>query len=322
LRKHVIMGPDQTIDVSTVRYKLSQIFMLLGLGIFVVSAGFATRGREPFATWFFDFAWWSYLLFIDGWVYRHRGESLLLNHPGRFLFLACWSVLLWFLFEAFNLRLQNWAYVGLPAALPLRWFGYAIAFATVAPAILETADLVETAQFIKEGRVRPLGWRRSVGPYFMALGALMLLLPLLWPRFFFPLVWGGFLFLLEPLNARWGVPSLITDWREGRLHRFWILLISGFFCGVLWEWWNSWSGARWVYSVPWVSGCKIFEMPLLGYLGFPPFAVSVFVMTVFAVTLWEKSPRPVRALLVLAAAAAVLLMCAAVDQFTVKGFQP
>lgn len=303
------------------RYKTSQIFMLLGLCAFVLSSAQAYHGHEPFATWYFDFAWWSYILFIDGWVYRRRRESLLLSHPARFLFLAVWSVALWFLFEAFNLRLRNWSYVNLPGNLPLRWAGYFLAFATVVPGLLETADLVDSASLIQAGKVKPLGWKKRVEPYFVALGALMAALPLLWPKFFFPLVWGAFLFLLEPLNERWGAASLLSEWRTGSLKRFYLLLIAGLFCGGLWEWWNFWSKAQWIYSVPWVGEWKIFEMPVLGYLGFPPFAAEAFVLTASAVAVWEKSPKPVRLLLFLAAVGFSLGMCRAVDLFTVKSFQ-
>jgi len=86
-------------------------------------------------------------------------------------------------------------------------------------------------------------------------------------------VWLGFLFLLDPINARLGGPSLAND-RNRTIN----LLVSGLLCGVLWEFWNYWSGAKWHYTVPIMERVKIFEMPLPGYLGFPPFALECFVM--------------------------------------------
>jgi hypothetical protein len=56
------------------------------------------------------------------------------------------------------------------------------------------------------------------------------------------------------------------------------LLTSGALCGVLWEFWNYWALTRWTYSVPYVSHLKVFEMPALGYLGFPPFALECYAM--------------------------------------------
>ncbi len=190
------------------------------------------------------------------------------------------------------------------------------------PGLFETADLVETAGLTGDRGGKPLGGNRRVPSLFTAAGVLMLTLPLLWPKFFFPLVWGGFIFLLEPLNERLGAASLLGDWRVGRFKRFWTLLLAGFLCGGLWEWWNAWARARWSYTVPWVGDWKIFEMPALGYLGFPPFAVEAFVMTATAVAVWERTPRWAKPLLFAAAAAFCLTMFHAVDRFTVRSFQP
>lgn len=303
------------------RYQLSRIFMILGLGTIVVSILLATRKVEPFYTWFFNFAWWGFILFIDGWVYRHRQESLILSFPGRFLFLCGWSVVFWGVFEAFNIRLQNWVYWDLPDLTGLRWLGYCLAFATVVPGILETADLIDTAGVVKTGRIKPLGWKKRVGPYMMAAGFAMLALPLLWPRWFFPLVWGGLVFLLDPINERLGNPSFVSDWREGRLRRLYILLLAGLFCGGLWEWWNAMAHAHWTYSIPVVGRPRIFEMPALGFLGFAPFAAEAYAATSLATCFWEKSSKPVRGLMIAAAVFFCIAMCWTMDRFTVRSFQ-
>ncbi len=49
-------------------------------------------------------------------------------------------------------------------------------------------------------------------------------------------------------------------------------------CGVLWEFWNYWATTKWTYTVPYAGNVKIFEMPVLGYLGFPPFALECYAM--------------------------------------------
>ena len=50
-------------------------------------------------------------------------------------------------------------------------------------------------------------------------------------------------------------------------------------CGVLWEFWNYWALAKWRYvGVPVFPSVRLFEMPLAGYLGFPPFALEVFAL--------------------------------------------
>jgi hypothetical protein len=87
-------------------------------------------------------------------------------------------------------------------------------------------------------------------------------------------VWLGFIFLLDPINARLGVERLT---RERIINLAW----SGLLCGILWESWNFWSRAKWHYTVPIMEHLKIFEMPVPGYLGFPAFAFECFTMYVF-----------------------------------------
>jgi hypothetical protein len=91
-------------------------------------------------------------------------------------------------------------------------------------------------------------------------------------------VWLGFIFLLEPLNVRIGGASLFPD---GRMDRAINLVLSGFLCGFLWEFWNYWSGAKWHYTVPIMEHLKLFEMPVPGFLGFPAFALECFTMYAF-----------------------------------------
>jgi hypothetical protein len=85
-----------------------------------------------------------------------------------------------------------------------------------------------------------------------------------------------------------GNKSLLADLEKGNPRTLYSLLISGIICGPLWEFWNYWAGARWHYTVPILGHVKIFEMPVLGYLGFPPFAVECYVMYYFARNVFSK----------------------------------
>ena len=72
------------------------------------------------------------------------------------------------------------------------------------------------------------------------------------------------------------------------------MLIAGLICGFLWEFWNFWALSKWVYTVPFFEERKGFEMPFLGFLGFPPFAVQAYVMYNFISLFrfgrgWEES---------------------------------
>ena len=120
------------------------------------------------------------------------------------------------------------------------------------------------------------------------LGAVGAIVPLLYPSpWFAPLIWLSFIFLFDPVNALRGQPSISNDLSHGDWRRLWSLLLSGLLCGVLWEFWNYWAISKWTYTVPFLGDLKIFEMPVLGFLGFPPFAVECWVMYIFVRSLLQ-----------------------------------
>jgi hypothetical protein len=126
------------------------------------------------------------------------------------------------------------------------------------------------------------------------LGAFCLFFSILMPGHCFPLLWVGFIFLLEPFNYRLGGRSLLRDLEAGNPRRIYLLLIAGLICGLLWEFWNFWAISKWIYTVPFLDKTKGFEMPYLGYLGFPPFAIQAYVIYNFISLFrfergWEES---------------------------------
>ncbi|MFQ5744939.1 MAG: hypothetical protein ACE5HV_15325 [Acidobacteriota bacterium] len=231
---------------------------------------------------FTSMVWWGYIVFIDGLVRRLRGRSLLVDYPHEFCNIAAISIPLWLIFEYYNLFLDNWHYVGLPRDPRLRFLGYATAFASILPALLETADLLAPWLGGKRSPApapRQLGRR---GRLLVAGGGAMLAVPLLFPsRYLFAPVWIGFILLCDPLNARRGLPSLFFDWQRGSVARVLPLFAGGYICGLLWEFWNYWASAKWQYTVPFFPEFKIFEMPVMGFLGFGPFALEMYVLYLF-----------------------------------------
>jgi len=129
----------------------------VGLALLAVSELLLFRGMEPVATYFTPLAWTCYLLAVDAAVFALRGQSRLGSTPRQFAALAFWSVPLWLVFEAYNLHLRNWTYVGMPEALWEQMFGSAWAFATILPALFETADLLAALGFFEGASAR--GWR-------------------------------------------------------------------------------------------------------------------------------------------------------------------
>lgn len=246
----------------------------------VVATAGLRAGVEPFATWFYPFAWYSTLLGIEAAAARASGSFFLLARPGFALSIFGWSIPFWLFFELFNFRLANWYYVFVPDHALARWTGILISFATVLPAI-----------FLAERALRVWGpWRQAPawsgtatagGWLAQRLGALQaaglgcLVLPLAWPRLFFPLVWVGVTLIADPwVYRRERRRSLLHDLETGRLGRPVRLLVGGMGIGLLWELFNFGARGKWIYTVPGLEGFKLFEMPLLGFFGFPFLALE------------------------------------------------
>lgn len=260
----------------------------LGLGIVLGAEAALFLGQPLVARWFTPIVWTGYVLLLDALVARRLGRSYLTTDRVAGILVALTSVGCWWLFEWYNaprfwrggdaLTGLWWQYHGLEPNLWLRRIGYDWAFATIFPALFLTAAWLRATVF-RHMRVR--AWRPSSTTLAlsMAVGAVAVVLPLLVvSAWLVPLVWIGFVLLLEPLNARAGRPSWLADLGEGDASRLVSLLASGAICGVLWEFWNFWAATRWTYTVPYLGDVKVFEMPVLGYLGFPVFALECFAM--------------------------------------------
>ena len=96
------------------------------------------------------------------------------------------------------------------------------------------------------------------------------------PGYAFWLVWGAALSIPEAVNYRTGAPSLLRDLEAGRPGRLFRLLAGGAWAGLVWEGFNYQARCKWIYTVPGLEDWKFFEMPLLGFLGFPVLALNAF----------------------------------------------
>jgi len=272
----------------------------IGLIVIAISEAGMLARIEPFWSWHTPVAWTGYILLVDGLIWIRRGESPIRNDRAEVVFMTLVSVPLWVVFEEYNKYwLHNWHYEGLPAMRLVRYFGYAWAFATIYPAMFETAELVgawrdrRAPEFRRiEPRLIPLG---TVGWVSVLAGAAMLVAPIVHPSPWLAApVWLGFIFLLDPINARNGAESLRGDLRARHPWRLVNLLIGGLICGVVWECWNYWAHSKWIYTVPVPPNIRIFEMPIAGYLGFPAFGVECFTMYVFVRHwMWRGAWRPI-----------------------------
>jgi hypothetical protein len=249
---------------------------LVALGI---AWGLLVAGIEPVPTWFYVFAWYPTLVLLDDRACRRDGGASLFARPGRLAIMATWSIFIWLVFEAVNFRLQNWYYVFLPDRGWERWLGISVSFATVVPAVVTAERWLKAHGIGRSWRGKPLPPARGVLRWATGLGLAMGLAALVFPRLFFPLVWGAAWLLADPIVYRrapeW---SLLRDCERGEWGRIGRLLLGGLMIGFIWEFYNAFARGKWIYTVPWLEHTKLFEMPPLGFLGFPFFALEAWAM--------------------------------------------
>src|SRR5581483_1215595 len=228
----------------------------------------------PRTQWAFFPLWLGYCLSIDALIFWRTGTSLLARSWKKYIGLFIVSAPAWWLFELLNLRTQNWTYIGAEMFTPLQYaFWTTLSFTTVVPAVFGSAELIASFNFVKRiGRGPIIGTDKWTTISFFLLGWIILAVMLIWPAIFFPFIWLSFYFILEPVNIWLGHRSLAEwtckgDWRP--VIALWLgVLLTAFF----WEMWNYLSYPKWIYHVAWGGWLKIFEMPLLGYGGYLPFA--------------------------------------------------
>jgi len=264
-------------------------YFCIGLLIIIVSETLLFAGVKWVRIFFTPLVWTGYVLLIDSIVFRMKRESWIIGRGRTFLLMVPLSAGFWYMFEFFNLFLKNWRYEGLPAvwmaAIGMTW-----AFATIGPGIFETSDLLETIGSFKL-RTRRFEVPRSLLYTLIIIGAGCLLSILITPprvaRYLAIPLWLGFLLLLDPVNHMRGHKSILKQWQNGDFETTLCLLIGGLICGFLWEFWNYWAAAKWVYQLPYAAGPKVFQMPLLGYVGFPVLALDYYVLYSFVLK-WKE----------------------------------
>ena len=234
--------------------------------------------------------WLGYILVLDALVWRRGGISLWSRSRKNFVLLFLFSAPVWWLFELINLRTANWEYLGRELFSPLQFnLLCTISFSVVVPAVFESADLVRSFSWTQRFASGPcVPATRAVFVGLLIIGLAMLSAMLLWPKIFYPFTWTALVFILEPINYWIGQPYFLKKLREGDWRTLISLSIGALLCGFFWEMWNYYSFPKWVYHIPGLAFLRIFEMPLLGYGGYVPFALELYALKNFV---WPNEPR-------------------------------
>ena len=273
-----------------------------GLLIIAVAETLLFSGNQFVGHWFTPIVWTGYILFVDALVYRIKGWSPLMSDRLEFLLIAVISIGAWWLCEFYNApRFWNsnlelwWHYHNLEPSPYLRRVGYDWAFATIFPLLFLTAEFFVLTVFKRADHGPILKLSKPILILLVIAGAVGIVVPLIYPSVWFaPVIWLSFVFLLDPINAMRGYASITDDLARGDWRRLWSLLASGLVCGFLWEFFNYWALSKWTYTVPYFGNLKIFEMPVLGFLGFPPFAIECWAIYIFVRSLLQPDRKDLR----------------------------
>ena len=247
---------------------------------------------DPFYRYSFFPLWFGYIMFMDALVVMRHGTSILTRARWRYIQIFLISSVFWWMFEGLNIAVQNWHYVLDQPYRPLTYFLIvSLDFATVLPAVMITGEFLSTFKPLKPrlppDAVGPRLPNRVIIPI-VILGLLCLILPWIFPRYCFGLIWLCMVLILDPINNVLRRKSALAhiavrDWRF-----FIVLPLAGLCCGFFWEMWNYYALPKWYYTIPYVGFWKIFEMPILGYTGYLPFALELFAMYQFVLFLAKQ----------------------------------
>lgn len=241
--------------------------------------------------------WWGFILVLDGLTYRRNaGKSLLARRPLTLLLSALVSIAGWGVFEYFDyFTLGNWYYPN--ASMPGLSHGrvvllFVVAYTTVWPAVFEWYTLLNTFPRLVARYAQ--GPRLAVpGTPLLWLGLLLIALMVVFPYPLFWVLWIGPLAVLSGLLIRSGIWTPFTAVDQGNWSPLVLMALSSLFNGLFWEVWNFGSAHPdpslqtnpnyWKYDIPYVDVIHIFaEMPLLGFFGYLPFGILVWVVFIWA----------------------------------------
>lgn len=233
--------------------------------------------------------WLGYIIAMNGLVHRRTGASPLTQRTGLFLALFPVSTAFWWLFEYLNQFVDNWYYTGIEASGGWDYFLQAsLPYSTVLPAVLSTWAWLRQIPRLEAMRLPPLRVSRHANWLALAAGTAGLAGIGIWPDALYPMLWLAPLLVAVGLAQLLLGESLIGPLAAGNWRPLLQPALAALVCGFLWELWNYGSLARWHYSIPYVAGFHVFEMPLLGYAGYLPFGIECAVVTDLVARLVER----------------------------------
>jgi hypothetical protein len=255
------------------------------LGLLLISVGWPLAWIRPEGIpWLWEngflFLWGGYNLFVDALNFQCNGTSLLSRNGRAYLGMFLLSIPLWWLFEFFNLFLQNWHYLSNRLlGQPEYAIRASIHFSIVIPAVVSSAELWRSANWLSAlPNSRNFTVTNRMLAFLILTSVIMMICIISFPKVCFPLLWVCLYLFCDSLNVLIGAPSLLRYLECGDWRPMLCLALGALTCGFFWEMWNFYSLPKWYYTIPYFDAFHVFEMPVLGYLGYLPFGLEVYAL--------------------------------------------
>ena len=227
--------------------------------------------------------WGGFILLVNALCVKRSGLSPLTARTRSYLLLFPASSLFWWFFEYLNRYVWNWFYVGIPGISTLEYaILSSICFASVLPGVVAVANFLGTFKTFDDSVYSGMAKvciRSKTSIVTLSVLTLVGLTGIVFfPQFAYPLLWisplMGFV-LIQILFKEQCELDVLADGNWGVVFRF---AIAALICGLVWETWNFYSLAKWIYNVPYVERFKVWEMPLMGFGGYLPFGMECAVI--------------------------------------------
>lgn len=291
--KKVEQAPSK--PVVKVNYPLWGWIGLISWGLAMVLLAMKSTRPAWLLHWSDVPLFWGFTLMIDGWVYmRNGGKSLMSQVPQEIVGIGVASVSGWMIFEYLNFFVDDdWYYPRGNIVSQEQFLLYAIIISSgLLPLAFEWYSLFTTFRTFRKRfsngikLVLPQSWK----PVLIVLSLIGLFIAGLWPNIFFFSLWVTPAMLLMLVLDKNGVWTPLTPIGKGNWTPTLLFALTYLVEGVCLEGQNYFSAihyadgsvwteapAYWQYSLPYVNEPHVFEMPLLGLLGYLPFGVYCWV---------------------------------------------
>ena len=279
------------------------IWFWVGLVMWGVTlAALWAKLEEPrwLLNWAFLPLFWGFTLMLDGWVYiRANRNSLISRSPRELIGIGVAATGGWMLFDYLNFFVdENWFYPKGDLIPDDEFTVYAIVGSSgLMMPIFQLYNLLNTTKFRHRFDKGPkLSLPKSIRIILLILALSGMFSIGFFPNGMFGVLWVSPLIIISVVLANMGIWTPFTPIKEGNWSPLLTYALTYVIYGFSLECWNYFSSthdssdpsnnitftpAYWVYSLPYVNVLHVFEMPLLGFLGYTPFGIYCAVWWIF-----------------------------------------